>query len=721
MRSDLRLAFRRQKKVLLLFLLSVLLPALILGFFGLRALEADRYRTEERLKREQGEVLRLFLAGLESRIQKIENHLEATLAASRLQQKEGRWAELQELVSRKVKRGQLLGETLFWKPGGEFFFANRGYLITEDSSFHLEESKPAEFLRAEELEFREGRKQEAARLYGALASSPDPRVRILAFSALGRSYYQVRDYDRSEEAYRKLVEPWPSYLDSSLAVYPLMASLQVASCLEMKGKTEESLAVLYDLYAKMLKDLRIVSSEVVRFYAAEAEKKIDVYCTQQPSSLCLRYQALKAQKEDRMVRLVELERLRHHVLPLVESWRQLGSLERRQVFRVPPLGGVLVVVPAEDWRGRSSESAFLASFLDKETLLEQIGKPVLNSLGISPYVRFHIEPEQEDAPVLFRTRTGDLQLPYLRFALPEPLPPWTISVDHDASEFSLSSFALENGFYLIVTAVLGCLLIFGTFLTAGAVFQEMERISLKSDFVSLVSHELKSPITSMRTLMERLQAGLVEDPQKRQQYFDVLCGELQRLTRLVNNVLDFSKMESGKKKYLFVETDLGQLLRDLLTTFEPRAIQKGFLIVSEIPEDLPPVRVDRDSIYQAVLNLLDNAVKFAVDEKFIRLQVSLADNMVIISVEDRGPGIREEERERIFEQAYRSRESEYRDVPGVGLGLSIVAHVVKAHGGTVSVQSGPGQGTRFSLKIPFRSDGARVVRIPLPGRSGEAA
>jgi signal transduction histidine kinase len=230
----------------------------------------------------------------------------------------------------------------------------------------------------------------------------------------------------------------------------------------------------------------------------------------------------------------------------------------------------------------------------------------------------------------------------------------------------------------------------------------MEVVRMKSDFVSLVSHEFKSPIASIRTLVERLQAGSVNDPARRQLYFDVVGGELQRLTRLVNNVLDFSKIEAGRKEYFFAETDLVELTKDLLVTFEPLASQKGLRIEAEVPPSLPSVRVDRDSISQAILNLLDNAAKYS--EKGTTLKVSLEPNtsFLLVKVSDQGRGIPAEDIPRIFLPSYRNGDTGSRRVPGVGLGLSVVQHVMESHGGNVTVESQVGRGSTFTLAIPLK-------------------
>jgi signal transduction histidine kinase len=191
-----------------------------------------------------------------------------------------------------------------------------------------------------------------------------------------------------------------------------------------------------------------------------------------------------------------------------------------------------------------------------------------------------------------------------------------------------------------------------------------------------------------------------------QLYFDVVGGELQRLTRLVNNVLDFSKIEAGSKEYFFAETDLAGLAKELLLTFEPLASHRGLRIETEVAPSLPLVRMDRDSISQAILNLLDNAMKYSDKGTTIRVSLERNGSAVLFKVSDQGRGIPGEDIPRIFLPSYRSSDPENREVPGAGLGLSVVQHVMESHGGKVTVESIIGRGSTFTLAIPMKKDPA---------------
>ncbi len=229
----------------------------------------------------------------------------------------------------------------------------------------------------------------------------------------------------------------------------------------------------------------------------------------------------------------------------------------------------------------------------------------------------------------------------------------------------------------------------------------MKLSQMKADFVSNVSHELRTPLASIRVFGEFLKLGRVNDNEKIREYGEYIENESRRLTQLINNILDFSKIESAQKKYAFEEADLVEVIREALKTFDVRLKQDGFSLAFEPPDiPLPSVVLDRDAISQALINLLDNAVKYSGISREVRLQVRHEGDWVCISVTDHGIGIPREEQRKIFDKFYRVGTGLVHDVKGSGLGLSLVKHTIEAHRGKVTVQSQPGQGATFAVYLP---------------------
>jgi signal transduction histidine kinase len=236
------------------------------------------------------------------------------------------------------------------------------------------------------------------------------------------------------------------------------------------------------------------------------------------------------------------------------------------------------------------------------------------------------------------------------------------------------------------------------------VTHELEILKLKSDFVSSVSHEFKTPLTSIKALTERLQNDKVKDSDKMRQYFSLISQNVARLTQLVRNLLDFSKIEEGKREYNMAPTNIAELLSQEVRDFESINFQKGLKICAQIPEGIPDLVADREALSQAIHNLLDNALKFSGENKEIEVWLKSQEEHVIIEVKDRGIGIPQDELGKIFDKFYQGRNAIRQAARGTGLGLTLVKHTVEAHGGKVSVTSKLGTGSTFSLILPIQKE-----------------
>jgi signal transduction histidine kinase len=244
------------------------------------------------------------------------------------------------------------------------------------------------------------------------------------------------------------------------------------------------------------------------------------------------------------------------------------------------------------------------------------------------------------------------------------------------------------------------------FFAAYRAFRRQLRLSeLKSNFVSSVSHELRAPIASVRLMSESLDRGTIPDESRRREYFRFIVQECRRLSALVENVLDFSRIEQGRKEYEFEPTDVMELTRQTVKLMEPAATEREVALGLVLPESPGPATqpcVDGRAVQQALVNLVDNALKHSPRGSTVTvgLEEANGNGMVRLWVDDNGPGIPLEEQERIFERFYRCGSELTRQTQGVGIGLSIVKHIAEAHGGRVMIRSAPGKGSRFTLELP---------------------
>jgi signal transduction histidine kinase len=253
--------------------------------------------------------------------------------------------------------------------------------------------------------------------------------------------------------------------------------------------------------------------------------------------------------------------------------------------------------------------------------------------------------------------------------------------------------------FLILSA-LSLLLAIGILFTYHNVTREVALARLKSDFVSNVSHELRTPLALIRLYAETLELGRIATPAKQHEYHEIIRKESERLSSLINNILDFSRIEAGKKEYNFRETDVADLVRSTLESYRFEIEQSGFHFEQKIDENLPPLRVDREAIARSLLNLVNNAVKYSAAEKYLRVCLYRSNGDVKLEVVDHGIGIPAIEQPKIFEKFYRVGDPLVHNTKGSGLGLSLVRHIVEAHHGDVTVESMPGKGSKFVIKLP---------------------
>ena len=224
---------------------------------------------------------------------------------------------------------------------------------------------------------------------------------------------------------------------------------------------------------------------------------------------------------------------------------------------------------------------------------------------------------------------------------------------------------------------------------------------LKSEFISNVSHELKTPLSIISMFGEMLAVGRTKSPEQAQEYAEIIWRESVRLGRLIDNVLDFAKIERGMGVYEFAEADLGEVIDRAIELSSRRVAAAEMTLEADIEPELPIVKLDANAFTLAVLNLIDNAIKYAADGKKIALVVRTAGERIELSVRDWGPGIDPDEHGRIFDRFYRARAIRLKPIRGSGIGLALVQHIARAHGGEATVTSVPERGSTFRIWLPI--------------------
>jgi signal transduction histidine kinase len=254
---------------------------------------------------------------------------------------------------------------------------------------------------------------------------------------------------------------------------------------------------------------------------------------------------------------------------------------------------------------------------------------------------------------------------------------------------------------LLGLATIALLLLVGLYAVTRGVTRELEAARLQSDFVSAVSHEFRTPLTSLKQLAELLSSGRVASEERRARYYQVMERESGRLHRLVEGLLDFGRMEAGALEFHMERVSVRDLVRDVVTEFEAEVADDGLKVELRDNEFAATAVVDVEAMGRAVWNLLDNAVKYSPDCQTVWVDVARDDTRVTIAVRDKGVGIPSAELGTVFNKFVRGSSSSGRGTKGTGIGLAMVRHIVEAHGGEVRVESQVGRGSTFTILLPI--------------------
>lgn len=259
--------------------------------------------------------------------------------------------------------------------------------------------------------------------------------------------------------------------------------------------------------------------------------------------------------------------------------------------------------------------------------------------------------------------------------------------------------------FIIIISLLTVTLVAGVWFVYTNVKKEIKLAQIKSDFVSNVSHELRTPLALISMFAETLEMDRVNTEEKKKEYYKIISQETNRLGRIVNTILNFSKMEAGQRKFNFIETDLNSILDKILNTYKFHLQNKGFNLIYKKSENIEPIYADEEALSEALINLIDNAMKYSKETKEISITTGNEKDNSYVEIRDKGIGIKEEEQKKVFEKFYRVSTGLIHTVKGTGLGLTLVKQIIDMHHGTIDLKSKYGKGSTFKLSFPVFING----------------
>jgi len=709
MLENLKIALKRQKKLIVIFLLTIFIPALSLSIFGIRAIKNERFRQAKQLENEHRRAAVRLRSRLSTEFRELGLALQNLAESQALKDRDEK--TIAELVRAQLANNPLV-ETVFYYYENEEprFPAFHG--APRKASLNVR-SFPAGPLqetlnRAREYEFTRKDFRRAIILYrdaGRQTKDQDIQAQVLYNEA--RCLVKLERYAEAIETFRKIEENYPESMTTSGLPLSLAALLQTIHCYRALDNISTALRTALDLFRDIIEMRWALSEPQFKTYAGLAEDAIEEILSEKPAAQDLvgltdQYARLKIQRRDKNAEWEIMNSIRQEVIPDLRRKQSTPAVLSPIQYSKTIGNRTFLVYTCPIIETPQKKPVGLIGLKIKEDFLlnDVLSKAAPNDL---PADQTKLVVSDLEGKVLLGSEGLSAERTTLTEFFDDNFPPW--KMEFYASQVEGIGFAgLKGSFYFWTILTLVVVLTFGAVLIGRTIAHEMEILKLKSDFVSSVSHEFKTPLTSIKALAERLQGDKVIDSVRMKQYFSLISQNADQLTRLVKNLLDFSKIEEGKKEYHFSPTDVAQLVTQQIQDFGKNDVQKGARIGAHIPADIPPLLVDGEALRQALNNLLDNAFKFSSAEGKVEVRVRRAGEKVSIEIADQGIGIPQDELEKIFDKFYQGSNAVKQSAKGTGLGLTLVKHIAEAHGGMISVRSKVGEGSTFSLILPIEKE-----------------
>ena len=703
--ENLKLVLVQHKKFLVIFFVAIFLPSIILAYFGIRAIQNERYKLQQQTLEQQKVFIRNVQVDIQSFIEKHSSSLRDISGIFILLDSD--YPAIRDLISQKFQEESLYGQIVVWNTEDPLWLP--GWQPRPPGSTNLtfpqewEKWRP-ELEKAERAEFRLNDYSDSVSLYREIFNrARDKNIKAWMLNRIARCSVKQMNFRQAIESYRALLADFAGLLTESGRPIDLVSRLGLLDALRSVKDFEDFFRESLSAYRILEENKWSLGGDQVKLYAAVLKKMVEEAMVEDSSiDSPDGYAAAVDNIQNSIDKRLEIWRMAEAVGQMILSNSEKEGKNpnvsnptvQKNVFNVSDNEILVLSIPLK--------SKIPDPYRQDVGLLLQLGdleKAVGAFLTKSrpPNTLVLLRSMLSDR-ILFGDRlVGEGELAAMDF-FPENFPPWRVETYY--SKGVGSDFLLyKNIFFWSILALLAILFI-GSGLIVRTIIHEVNLLNLKSEFIASVSHEFKTPLTSIGAILERLMDGEVKDPQKIQEYYKILSHDTDRVKRLVKNVLDFTKIEEGKREYKPAPIDIVKWVCQEVESFEKENRITGIKVAIEVENDTLSVYVDEEAISQAFHNILDNAAKFSGPEKQIDVRVGCKQNFVEIAVQDRGIGIPESEKNKIFDKFYRGKQASSVSPTGTGLGLTLVKHIMDAHGGDVIVQSRPGEGSCVSLLFP---------------------
>jgi signal transduction histidine kinase len=705
--QGLKIAVKRQKKLLVIFLITIFIPAVTLSIFGVIALRNQKFRLEKQFREEQAEFVQLLKMEVNQQIHELENELQYIVRTPSFINND--YGEIVQIVENQLDRNKLIDQFFILFEGEDPLFppfrpSDGNYISRQPVDFTgIQKSILSQ---AEYYEFSYHNYREAISLLEEILSGTENKdLRARLMNRIARNQVKQNNYSKALETYNTIINDFPESVTSSGIPLPVTIRLQLVDCYMQTGQDSEALKETLNAFEEILNQYYNLSETRFKAYISMVRDKFnnlmkDIRETEYPDpAYADEFESLNTRYDKLITKWQVINTLKNEVIPRLSRELIQNTDNAEDILRYSERIG-------------SDDFLILSMIIPGESRIKQKGiagiKIYNKLLEDSLLPGMIINTGNENTIMVISDQGGRIiegdsayynKTTNIISYFDGNFPPWRIEVPGEPTRtLAFSGFTKSFYFWSILTMMI--ILVFGIVIINRSIAHEKEILQIKSDFVSSVSHEFKTPITSIKALAERLLEGTVKNQKRMQEYYSVIFRDAENLGRLVGNILDFSKMEESKKEYNPEETDFKVWLEHTVKDYKDKTLRR-IIFNSLVIEQSVKIKIDRAAMKLAVDNLLDNAVKFSSDSSEIKVILEKKGNDLVISIKDSGIGIPPDDQEKIFEKFYRSKSSAAYSATGTGLGLTIVKKVVEAHGGRIDVESEVGKGSTFTVSIPL--------------------
>ncbi|TFG43232.1 MAG: hypothetical protein E4H43_01995 [Bacteroidia bacterium] len=667
--------FKPVTRLSVIFILAIVLSGSILTYFSINNISNLKALTEKEIIEEQREIYSRFSEALQNKIDTITTGLTNESEVIR------------NLLIKRAAESDFIIQPFIVKSNGKFIFPNFEVIPERVYVPFFTERFNASFIEGEKAEFAEKNYPEAKQNYLSCLNYARGSIdSVKALNALGRIAVKLNDPEDAISRYSRILLNYPLLSDENGYPYVYYALSQI---LKIAGpaNSEKSIPVIEFSVEKM-------ASGIIHLNYSTGELLSQV-------TEWLKVNALNS--PEKLSHINGLIESLNQQLQLVNIYGNelTGLLEKSNWDDYYTTGNDFKIVHSSSGNGNeflliNTNPDYPAGFLlNRKKLFETLVKADLQEgFDFDHLIEFPdgYTANNNGSNLIFSSQLNPF------------FPGQFIRIKLEDEDLISDLIRRRSWIYGIASLLLLVAMVLGVVLILRDIAREKHLARLRSDFISNVTHELKTPLTSIRMYAESIMMGRVKSVTDQKDYLSVVVNESERLKRMINNILEFSKMEKQKQEYHPIETRLSDILLKAINDMSYWLEEKGFKLKTEIDRDIT-AEVDPDKFHQVYTNLLSNAIKYSGDSRNIFIRLFMNSNEIITEIADEGIGIAKEDQEKIFEEFYRVDRHESGDITGTGLGLTVAREIVEAHDGKILVESGIGKGSSFMVIIPMNKVG----------------